>query len=71
MTQDQITEILGSAPTGRGVQSVEVAGRILAVLADSTRPMMLRDVADNLGLVQGLHPDTAGGQGSPHWTEDG
>ena len=27
-------------------------------------------VADNLGLVQGLHPDTSTGHGSPHWTED-
>lgn len=28
-------------------------------------------VADNLGLIQGLHPDTAGGQGLPHWTDAG
>jgi DNA-binding IclR family transcriptional regulator len=44
-------------PTGRGVQSVEVAGRILAVLADSNKPMMLRDIADAAGLPPGqAHP---------------
>jgi DNA-binding IclR family transcriptional regulator len=44
-------------PGGRGVQSVEVAGRILAVLADSTRPMMLRDIADAAGMPPGqAHP---------------
>jgi DNA-binding MarR family transcriptional regulator len=26
-------------------------------------------VADNLGLVQGLHPDTSTGHGTPHWTD--
>ena len=30
---------------------------------------MLVGVADNLGLVQGLHPDTSTGHGSPHWTD--
>ncbi len=30
---------------------------------------MLVDVADNLGLVQGLHPDTSTGHGSQHWTD--
>ncbi len=50
-------DMLGEAPTGRGVQSVEVAGRILAVLADSTRPMMLRDIADAAGMPPGqAHP---------------
>jgi DNA-binding IclR family transcriptional regulator len=45
------------APAGRGVQSVEVAGRILSVLADSTRPMMLRDIADAAGMPPGqAHP---------------
>jgi len=45
------------APTGRGVQSVEVAGRILSVLADSNRPMMLRDIADATGMPPGqAHP---------------
>jgi len=31
---------------------------------------MLARVADNLGLVQGLHPDTSTGHGTPHWTEE-
>jgi DNA-binding IclR family transcriptional regulator len=45
------------SPTGRGVQSVEVAGRILAVLADSTRPMMLRDIAEAAQMPPGqAHP---------------
>jgi DNA-binding IclR family transcriptional regulator len=52
-----VLEISGDAPTGRGVQSVEVAGRILAVLADSNRPMMLRDIADATGMPPGqAHP---------------
>jgi DNA-binding IclR family transcriptional regulator len=51
------TEAIGDLPSGRGVQSVEVAGRILSVLADSTRPMMLRDVADAAGMPPGqAHP---------------
>jgi len=44
-------------PTGRGVQSVEVAGRIMAVLAQSTRPMMLRDIAEAADMPPGqAHP---------------
>jgi DNA-binding MarR family transcriptional regulator len=31
---------------------------------------MLMDVASNLGLQRGLHPDTSTGHGRPHWTED-
>jgi DNA-binding IclR family transcriptional regulator len=50
-------EIPTDLPTGRGVQSVEVAGRVLAVLADSNKPMMLRDIADAAGLPPGqAHP---------------
>ena len=50
-------ETIGDLPGGRGVQSVEVAGRILAVLAESTRPMMLRDIADAAGMPPGqAHP---------------
>jgi len=30
---------------GRGVQSIEVGGRLLAVMVESGRPMMLRDIA--------------------------
>ena len=52
-----IAEAPPAAPTGRGVQSVEVAGRILSVLADSTRPMRLRDIADATGMPPGqAHP---------------
>jgi len=29
---------------------------------------MLSAVTENLGLVQGLHPDASTGHGSPHWT---
>ena len=55
--QDLIPGRPADTPTGRGVQSVEVAGRILAVLADSTRPMMLRDIADATGMPPGqAHP---------------
>ncbi len=57
VAKDPALDILGEAPTGRGVQSVEVAGRILAVLAESTRPMMLRDIADAAGMPPGqAHP---------------
>jgi DNA-binding IclR family transcriptional regulator len=58
MTKPQLgTEAPTDLPTGRGVQSVEVAGRILSVLADSTKPMMLRDIADAAGLPPGqAHP---------------
>jgi DNA-binding MarR family transcriptional regulator len=30
----------------------------------------LSRVADNLGLVTGLHPDTSTGHGEPHWTDE-
>jgi DNA-binding MarR family transcriptional regulator len=37
---------------------------------DRTRLMdMLVQVADNLGLVQGLHPGSIGEHDSPHWTD--
>lgn len=54
----QITpDAASKIPTGRGVQSVEVAGRILAVLADSTKPMMLRDIAEAAQMPPGqAHP---------------
>jgi DNA-binding IclR family transcriptional regulator len=52
-----IPEPSADMPGGRGVQSVEVAGRILSVLADSTLPMMLRDIADAAGMPPGqAHP---------------
>src|SRR5579859_5672383 len=57
-TKDSLLgEVQSDAPTGRGVQSVEVAGRILSVLADSNRPMMLRDIADATAMPPGqAHP---------------
>jgi len=36
---------------GRGVQSVEVGGRLLAVLAETAQPMMLRDLAGKASLT--------------------
>jgi DNA-binding IclR family transcriptional regulator len=51
------SELTARTPTGRGVQSVEVAGRILGVLAQSTRAMMLRDVAEAADMPPGqAHP---------------
>ncbi len=38
---------------GRGVQSVEVGGRILKVLADAAQPLMLRDIAQRADLAAG------------------
>lgn len=35
---------------GRGVQSIEVGGRILQALVDAERPMMLRDLAKHAGV---------------------
>jgi DNA-binding IclR family transcriptional regulator len=36
---------------GRGVQSIEVGGRILQVLVDAEQPMMLRDIAKQAGML--------------------
>lgn len=36
---------------GRGVQSIEVGGRILQALADAEQPMMLRDLARQAGML--------------------
>lgn len=42
---------------GRGVQSVEIGGQFLRVLASSSEPMMLRDLAAVVGLPAGqAHP---------------
>jgi DNA-binding IclR family transcriptional regulator len=38
---------------GRGVQSVEIGGRLLALLAASNQPMMLRDLASAAELTPG------------------
>ncbi len=38
---------------GRGVQSVEIGGRLLALLAASSQPMMLRDLAVTADLTPG------------------
>ncbi|MGQ9368008.1 IclR family transcriptional regulator [Azospirillum sp. ST 5-10] len=39
--------------TGRGIQSIEIGGRLLRVLAEAARPMMLRDLADAAGMPPG------------------
>jgi DNA-binding IclR family transcriptional regulator len=36
---------------GRGVQSIEVGGRILQALADAEQPLMLRDLARQAGML--------------------
>ena len=36
---------------GRGVQSIEVGGRILQALADAEQPMMLKDLARRAGVL--------------------
>lgn len=41
------------AGKGRGVQSVEIGGRLLGLLAASGQPMMLRDLAQAAGLTPG------------------
>lgn len=38
---------------GRGVQSVEIGGRLLGLLAQSSQPMMLRDLAQQAELTPG------------------
>lgn len=38
---------------GRGVQSVEIGGRLLALLANASQPMMLRDLAAQAELTPG------------------
>ena len=41
------------APSARGVQSIEIGGRILSVLLHARVPMMLRDLAGEAGLTPG------------------
>lgn len=38
-------------PEGRGIQSIEVGGRLLSALVDASRPMMLRDLAAAAALT--------------------
>jgi DNA-binding IclR family transcriptional regulator len=40
-------------PSARGVQSIEIGGRLLAALVRSRQPMMLRDLANEAGLTPG------------------
>lgn len=40
-------------PSARGVQSIEIGGRILSVLLHARQPMMLRDLASEAGLTPG------------------
>ena len=40
-------------PAARGVQSIEIGGRLLAALVRSRQPMMLRDIATEAGLTPG------------------
>jgi DNA-binding IclR family transcriptional regulator len=40
-------------PLARGVQSIEIGGRLLSVLVRSRQPMMLRDLASQAGLTPG------------------
>jgi len=40
-------------PSARGVQSIEIGGRLLAALVRSRQPMMLRDLANQAGLTPG------------------
>jgi len=42
-----------AALKGRGVQSVEIGGRLLAILAEGGQPMMLRDLAQAAELTPG------------------
>jgi DNA-binding IclR family transcriptional regulator len=42
-----------STTNGRGIQSIEIGGRLLNALADSTKPMMLRDLAEAAGMPPG------------------
>lgn len=45
------------ARASRGVQSVEISGRILAAMADDTQPLMLRDIANAIDVPAGqTHP---------------
>jgi DNA-binding IclR family transcriptional regulator len=45
------TEALRMKIQGRGVQSIEVGGRILKVLVEKSQPMMLRDIAGSADIV--------------------
>jgi DNA-binding IclR family transcriptional regulator len=40
-------------PSARGVQSIDIGGRLLAALVRSRQPMMLRDLANQAGLTPG------------------
>jgi DNA-binding IclR family transcriptional regulator len=42
-----------SVGAGRGIQSIEIGGRLLAALADAVQPMMLRDLAEAASMPPG------------------
>jgi DNA-binding IclR family transcriptional regulator len=42
-----------SIANSRGIQSIEIGGRLLSVLAHAAKPMMLRDLADSAGMPPG------------------
>ena len=77
---DRRTRLLYLTPKGKKVlgQATELAitfevGTICQGFSPEERSALivqLSRLANNLGLVTGLHPDTSTGHGSPHWTED-
>ena len=45
------------AKAQRGIQSIEVGGRLLAVLVDAAKPLTLRDLAQKAGMTSAkAHP---------------
>lgn len=42
-----------STTSGRGIQSIEIGGRLLTALAAAGKPMMLRDLAEAAGMPAG------------------
>jgi DNA-binding IclR family transcriptional regulator len=42
-----------STTNGRGIQSIEIGGRLLAALASAAKPMMLRDLAEAAAIPPG------------------
>jgi DNA-binding IclR family transcriptional regulator len=45
-----LADVDAEAP-GRGIQSIEVGGRVLAAMASAGKPLMLRDIAERAGLT--------------------
>jgi len=76
---DRRSRLLYMTPKGKKIldHATELAMELEKTICQNISPRqretllkLLTQVADNLGLHRGLHPDASHGHGKPHWTDE-